>query len=254
MDVVLLPSSTGPDPGYQFLTTYLFDGVLAVDAGSLGFWGDLAAQARVKHVVITHTHVDHTASLPVFLENVHGLGAVVTVHGSAAVLDGLRQDVFNGRTFPDLVGRPPPDEPPFVKLSELVPGKRRKIGAHAVTAVAVNHNVPTVAVLVESADAGVLVVTDTGPSDDVWAAAAKARALKAVLLEATFPNDLQWLADKAKHLTTARFAAELAKAPAGARRLAIHFKARWREEVRKELAALRLPGVEEMVPGKVYSF
>jgi ribonuclease BN (tRNA processing enzyme) len=208
----------------------------------------------VKHVVLTHTHADHTVSLPVFLENVHGLGAVVTVNGSAAVLDGLRQDVFNGRTFPDLVGRPPPDEPPFVKLRELTPGKRRKLGTHAVTAVALNHNVPTVAVLVESADAGVLVVTDTGPSDDVWALAAKARNLKAVLLEATFPAELQWLADKAKHLTTAQFGGELAKAPHGVRRLAVHFKPRWRDEVRKELAALRLPGVEEMLPGKVYSF
>src|SRR5947208_13990188 len=112
MDVVLLPSSTGPDPGYQFLTTYLFDGVLAVDAGSLGLWGDLAGQARVKHVVLTHTHADHTASLPVFLENVHGQVPPVTVHGSAAVLDCLRRDVFNDRVYPDLVGRPPPDEPP----------------------------------------------------------------------------------------------------------------------------------------------
>ena len=66
-------------------------------------------------------------------------------------------------------------------------------------------------------------VTDTAPSDDVWALAAKARKLKAVLLEATFPTGLQWLADKAKHLTTAQFGPELAKAPAGVRRLAIHF-------------------------------
>lgn len=254
MDVVLLPSSAGPDPGYQFLTTYLFDGVLAVDAGSLGFWGDLAGQARVKHVVLTHSHVDHTASLPVFLENVHGLGAVVTVHGSAVVLDGLRTDVFNGRTFPDLVGRPPPGEPPFVKLTELVPGRKRKLGPHTITAVAVDHVVPTVAVLVESADAGVLVVTDTGPSGDVWALAAKSRRLKAVLLEATFPAELHWLAEKAKHLTAAQFGAELAKAPPGVRRLAVHFKPRWRDEVRREVAALGLPGVEEMVPGKVYTF
>ena len=253
MDVVLLPSSTGPDPGYQFLTTYLFDGVLAVDAGSLGFWGDPAGQARVKHVVLTHSHADHTASLPVFLENVHGQGPPVTVHASAAVLHSLRTDVFNDRVFPDLIGRPPP-EGAFARLRELSPGRRRKLGAHAVTAVPLNHVVPTVAVLVESAAAAVLVVTDTGPTDDVWAVAARARNLKAVLLEATFPDDLQWLADKSAHLTTSQFAAELAKAPPGARRLAVHLKPWVRDRVRAELGALRSKGVEVMVPGRVYTF
>jgi ribonuclease BN (tRNA processing enzyme) len=253
MDVVLLPSSTGPDPAYQFLSTYLFDGVLAVDAGSLGFWGDLAGQARVRHVVLTHSHIDHTASLPIFLENVYGSGPTVNVHASAAVLDGLRSDVFNDRTFPDLISRPPP-EGPFVRLRELTPGRRRKLGEHAITAVPLNHIVPTVAVLVESADASVLVVSDTAPSDDVWTAAVKARNLKAVLLEATFPDDLQWLADKSGHLTTTQFAAELAKVPSGARRLAIHLKPWTRDRVRKELAGLRPRGVELMVPGRMYSF
>lgn len=252
MDVVLLPSA-GPDLTYQFLSTYLFDGVLAVDAGSLGFWGDLAAQTRVRHVVLTHTHADHTASLPIFLENVYGAKTPVTVHASADVLDWLRADVFNDRTFPDLITRPPPG-PPFVRLRELTPGRRRKIGEHSITAIPIDHLVPTVAVLVESATAAVLVVTDTGPTDEVWAAAARVRNLKAVLLEATFPNDLQWLATKSRHLTTAQYAAELAKAPLGVRRLAIHLKPWVRDRVREELAALRSDGVELMVPGQVYSF
>src|SRR4029077_14764890 len=107
------------------------------------------------HVVLSHSHADHTASLPIFLENVLGSGPTDTVHASAAVLDGLRTDVFNDRAFPDLITRPPP-EGPFVRLRELAPGRRRKVGPHAITAIPVNHIVPTVAVLVESAAAAVL--------------------------------------------------------------------------------------------------
>jgi len=253
MEVLLLPSSTGPDPGYQFLTTYLFDGVLAVDAGSLGFWGDPEGQSRVKNVVLTHSHVDHVASLPVFLENVYGNKPPVTVHASRVVLDGLRSDLFNDRTYPDLISRPP-SAGAFVRLRELSPHRKRKLGPHTVTAIPIAHIVPTVAVLVESADVAVLVVTDTGPTSEVWSFAARVKNLRAVLLEATFPDDFTTLAKKTGHLATGQFAVEHGKAPPGVTRLAVHIKPKRREAVRKELAKLRLPGVEVMVPGRVYAF
>lgn len=76
----LLPSSTAADSAYQFLSTILIDNRLAFDAGSLGFWGDLNAQMQIKDVVISHTHIDHLASLPIFLENQYGQGDPPTIH------------------------------------------------------------------------------------------------------------------------------------------------------------------------------
>ncbi len=253
MELVLLPSSTGPDVGFQFLTTYLFDGVLAVDAGSLGFWGDLPGQARVRDVVLTHSHADHIASLPVLLENVYGEGPPVVVHASAAVLDCLRRDVFNDRVFPDLISREPAAGP-FARFRELAPGKPVRVGGLTVVAAPLVHPTPTSAILVRDAGGAVLVATETGPSDELWAFAAKAEGLKAVLLDVTFPDALKWLADLSGHMTPAQFAAERAKGPAGVPTFAIHLKPKSRDTVRRELKALKLPGVEVMVPGKVYRF
>lgn len=251
MDIVLLPSSAGPGPGFQFLSAFVIDGVLAVDAGSLGLWPDLAAQARVRDVVLTHAHMDHVASLPIFLENTYGTEPPATVHGLADTLDAVRRDVFNERVFPDLLGREP-EVGPFVRLAPLAPLETRHLPHHAVTLVPVAHKTPTAAVIVDGAAESLVIVTDTGPTDAVWAAVAGRKNLKAIFLEVTFPDRLDWLAEVSGHLTPALFAAELQKAPPGVPVYAIHLKPRYRDAVLADLAAYAFPHVTVAEPGKVY--
>ncbi len=73
MRVELLPSSV-PASEAQFLVSFLIDDTVAIDAGSLGLLADLDRQRGVRHVFLTHEHVDHIASLPIFLENVYDPG------------------------------------------------------------------------------------------------------------------------------------------------------------------------------------
>src|SRR5262249_60426609 len=97
------PSSeaTGLRRRQQFLSTYLVGESVAVDAGCLGLHGSPADQVKVKHLFLTHSHIDHLASLPVFLENVYRPGVpCVTVYGNEAVLDSLRRDFFTDRARP----------------------------------------------------------------------------------------------------------------------------------------------------------
>src|SRR5438067_4534121 len=121
---MLVPSSIdadGEEPS-QYLISYLFNDTVAIDAGSLGIHGSPRKQARVKHVLISHTHIDHTATLPIFLENAfEGKADGVTVHGSGAVLDGLRRDTFNDRTWPDFVALSEGSRTPLVTLGRLDP-------------------------------------------------------------------------------------------------------------------------------------
>src|SRR6266478_2567694 len=62
--VMLLPSAF---PGSlaetsQYLTSYLINDTLAIDAGALGIFAGHAEQARVRHVLISHSHADHIAT------------------------------------------------------------------------------------------------------------------------------------------------------------------------------------------------
>ena len=58
----------GRIPG-QELTGLLVDSELAIDAGSITASLELAEQARLKYLLLTHTHLDHLYSLAFLLEN-----------------------------------------------------------------------------------------------------------------------------------------------------------------------------------------
>ena len=71
---------------------------------------------------------------------------------------------------------------------------------------------------------------------------------------ATFPNNLAWLADVSKHLTPSLFAGEVRKLKKQVAVIAVHIKARHRDEVVKELEALDIPGLEIGRFGRAYTF
>ena len=246
MKVTLLPSSmsAGGVDQNQYLISYLIDDILAVDAGCLGFYGTPEEQAKVKDVLISHTHADHLASLPIFVENAYEARSdCVTVHGNAEVLDSLRRDVFNGRTWPDfleLSGR----MAPFLKLDEIESGRAIDLPGLRVTPIAVDHLVPTLGFLVESGETSILISSDTGPTDAIWDLARATPGLKAVFLEASFPDSMTSLATLSKHLTPATFAGEVRKlGRADVDGIAVHMKPRHRAQILVELTALGLPNL-----------
>lgn len=253
MKVTLLPSAP-IEPARFYLTTYLVNDVLAVDAGCLGYYATWEEQARVRHVFLTHSHIDHVGSLPVFLENVYEPGAgCVKVYGTEPVLDCLRQDMFNDRIWPDFL-RLSLANPPFLELQTIRPGEAVAAAGLTLTPVAVNHPVPTVAYLIEEPGTAVAIVTDTGPTTAVWDLLNAAANLKAVFLELTFPDDMDWLAEIAGHLTPTKFATERKKLRRDIPIYVMHLKPRYHDAVATALDGLKLPRTELAVPGREYEF
>src|SRR5437870_7154939 len=120
----------------------------------------------------------------------------------------------------------------------MTPGVPVEVDGLRVTAVPVDHVVPTYAYLIDDGADAIAFVTDTAPTQAIWDAVHDLPHLRAVFLELTFPDDQAWLAHVSKHLTPALFAAELRKLPAGVPVYVIHVKARYHPQVVRELAAL----------------
>ena len=219
----------------------------------MGFHCALTDQARVRHVFLTHTHIDHLASLPIFLENVYAAHSeCVCLHGNEAVLDCLQRDLFNDRLFPDFVRISRERKPAYLRLSLLEEGKPVEVEGLRVTPVAVDHVVPTFAFVVEGPDGAVAIVTDTAPTEAIWRQCRRTPNLKAVFLEASFPNSDSFLAGIAKHLTADQFIEQARKVGTDVQVIAVHLKARTQDRTAAEVLAHGLPNVQIAEPGRVY--
>lgn len=244
MKVNILGSSVGGQVSQQFAISYIVNDVIAIDAGCLGFAWPLQVQRDVGHVFLSHSHSDHIASLPLFIENVYLPGPECpAIFGNPHVLECLRDDVFNNRVWPNFIALGK-IETPFLDLRPIDDGDQITIGDLTITAVAVDHIVPTLGYIVEDAQSAVVFGCDSGPTDRIWELAAKNEKLKAVYLEASFPNAMEWLAKVSKHLTPEMFLAEYKKLNREVMVIAIHIKAAFRERVIDELLDLNLPRLE----------
>jgi ribonuclease BN (tRNA processing enzyme) len=92
--VRLLPSAAGRESQYQALTSFVVNDRLAVDAGSLGFALAHDEMGSIRHVIVTHAHSDHTASLPIYIaESYTVLDGPVTIYGLEEVVEALKDHV-----------------------------------------------------------------------------------------------------------------------------------------------------------------
>jgi cAMP phosphodiesterase len=255
MKVTLVPSSVSRGRRRkQYVTSCLINRTIALDAGSIGLYGPLKQQQRIKHLLLSHSHLDHLATLPMFLDNVYdGTGNCVTIYGHPATLECLRTDVFNNRLFPDFL-KISTIRPPYLKLQELQPGVAIEFDGIRVTPVPVNHVVPTYGYIFQDDNATVIHAADTGPTEEIWDRARGMPNLKAAFLEVTFPNNIAWLADIAKHLTPDMYAAEMKKLPEGVRFIAVHLHPKYRRDVVRELRALQNPHLSVARFGSPYTF
>ena len=253
MRVELLPSSL-PAGDAQFLVTFLVNDVVAIDAGSLGLLADLDRQRRVRHVFVTHEHLDHIATLPIFLENVYEPGPdCVELLGRAAVLDFLHRDVFNGRVWPDFFELSTGADR-FVVGTPLEPEAPVERTGLSVTPLPVSHCVDTLGLLVDDGRTAVAFPSDTGPTAELWPRLAACPRLAAVFLECSWPDSMAALAAQTGHLCPSTFAGEVRKLGRDVRWIVVHRKARYAAEIARDLAALGLPNVELVRPGFTYEF
>jgi ribonuclease BN (tRNA processing enzyme) len=114
----------------------------------------------------------------------------------------------------------------------------------------VNHPVPAVGYRVSRGGTSLLYTGDTGPTERIWELAGE---LAALIVEVSFPSDMEEIALLTGHLTPVLLGKELAKLPKLPPRILItHLKPQYYDRIKAELAALRLPGVELLRGGNVY--
>lgn len=252
--------SFGGDSPECRMTSFLIDGLVAIDAGAITRALSIDEQRRLRHVVITHTHMDHTSTLPFLIENSFGASdEPVSIYCSRRGLAGVRRHLFNNDTWPDFT-RIPNHMYPSVRFQEIEIEQPFVIsglpsGDLEITAIQVNHIVPTTGLLIRQGASSIIFTSDTGPTERIWEVANETADLAAIITECSFPNRLQAIADVSLHLTPASLGEELAKLHRAVPVFLYHFKPPYVEELRDEFAVIELPHpVVELIQDRVYDF
>lgn len=234
----------GELPGHK-TTCFLVDEVLAIDAGALTGSLPLEKLCRVDDLLLTHSHFDHVKDLPLLADLVVGWrDRPVTVHASQECTRTLKKSVFNGALWPDFT-KIPTAKNPVIRFKPFRAGSTFKIGKYTVRSIPVKHPVESCGFVVSDGQSTLAISGDTGPTRDLWKVLNAEKNLKALLLETSFPNKLQKLADVSGHLTPNTLKGELAKfSRNGASVLLYHLKPAYVAQLKKELAGLPVEVLE----------
>jgi cAMP phosphodiesterase len=244
--VKLLPSSTETGSQRQALTTFIVNDHLAIDGGSIGFALAPEEMPAIRHVFVTHSHSDHTASLPIFIaEAFTGLDSPVHIYGLDQVINALREFVFNDQIWPDFEKiKLMNGSGPAIAYHLIEPLKPLTIAGLDLMPVAVNHIVPTVGAIVQDDGAAVIFTSDTYTTDEIWSRANDVDNLKAIFVDVSYPNELEGLAAASKHLTPQSLAVDLKKLNRqDVEVYAVHIKPTNRDQVIEQLSLLERPAV-----------
>lgn len=235
-------------------TCFLVDRALAVDAGALTSSLSLEELLEVDDILLTHSHFDHVKDVPLLADLLVGRrDTPVRVHASTECARTLRESVFNDELWPDFT-RIPDRAQPVIEIVPFEPSRPFRIGRYAIAPVPVDHPVESVGFVVSDGKSAFAISGDTGPTARFWKKVNAQRRLGALLVELSFPNALQELADVSGHLTPRTLAGELAKLDRnGFPVLLYHLKPAHAAELKREVARLALPNVRVLRRGDEFT-
>ena len=192
-------------------TTLLIDDDVLIDAGT-GL-GDLNLQAmsRIRHIFLTHSHLDHITSVPFLVDTMFDqIKEPIIIHGLAATINALKTHIFNNVIWPDFA-RLPDDEHPVMQYQIMEVGETVEINNRKIEMIEVNHIVSGVGYRVESKTGSFAFSGDTMTNDTFWAALNKHKKLDLLIVESAFANKDITLCHLSGHYCAELLGPDLAK-------------------------------------------
>jgi ribonuclease BN (tRNA processing enzyme) len=189
-------------------TSFLVDEDVLVDAGTGVGDLTLSEMAAINDVLLTHSHLDHIANLPLMIDSVASLrNQPLRVHALPETIAALKQYIFNNHIWPDF-SQIPSAEAPFLSFHPLQSGERRKIGNKLIEALPAVHTVPALGYAI-TAGAGCWVFSgDTERNPAFWQRINQMN-VALLVIETAFSNREKQLAKLSLHLSPNVLADEL---------------------------------------------
>jgi ribonuclease BN (tRNA processing enzyme) len=209
MRIRILGCSGGIGAGSRTSAMLIDDDVL-LDAGT-GI-GDLSLDdlAPIRHVFLTHAHLDHIAGLPMLIDRIfdEDFSVPLTVYGRCETLQAIQTHLFNDVIWPDF-GKLPSAARPMLRYQECGPGETVSIDHRDFHAIDVSHSVPSLGYTVQNSGGVFAVSGDTKTNSTLWPVLNNCDDLRVLVIEVSFPDECEDLATRAGHYCPATMCRDL---------------------------------------------
>ncbi len=238
---------------------FLVNDVLMLDAGTITAALSIEAQSKITDVLISHTHLDHIKSILFLADNVIGqIKKSVNIRAIPEVIDAIQKHLMNNIIWPDFTSIPLVKNPknPVLTYAPMPVNETITVAGLKVRAIPMNHPVPAVGFLVSDAKSSILYTADTGPNESIWREASNAKNLKAIIVDTSFPDEFEKLANDSGHFTPIQLHRDLEKAEMNSNVpiYVYHVKPAYQTRVLRNLRALGRKNVKILQEGKTYRF
>jgi ribonuclease BN (tRNA processing enzyme) len=189
-------------------TSFLLDSDILMDAGT-GV-GDLTLEEmrQINHVLLTHSHLDHVAALPLMVDAIAAQrSGPVQIHALAGTIAALKAHIFNNLIWPDFSQIPTPANP-FIVFREIRIGETLRLSDKVIEVLPAVHTVPAVGFAVATGKGCFVFSGDTERNPAFWRRINQL-TVAMLVIETAFSNRERDLAKRALHLSPISLAEEL---------------------------------------------
>ena len=208
MKIRVLGCSGGIGAGLQS-TSFLIDDDVLIDAGTGINTLTLDEMARIRHIFLTHTHLDHIACLPLMVDSIFSrIEEPIVIHAQQQTIGVLQEHIFNWAIWPDFASLPSEGRPAMC-YRPIEAGQCCEVGGRRFEAIAVNHIVPTVGYRVSCVTGSFAFSGDTTSNTGFWSALNAHEGLDLLFVEVAFSDEQEELSVKARHYCPRRLAGDI---------------------------------------------
>ncbi|MBF0205707.1 MAG: 3',5'-cyclic-nucleotide phosphodiesterase [Oligoflexia bacterium] len=219
-------------------TSYLIDGKLLIDAGSVAEGIIIDEQLLIDNILISHAHLDHIKDLAFLCDNCFGLkNTPFEVYAHAEVINALRTHLMNDQLWPDFTKLPSLTRP-TIRFHNFQSEEVLQLGDYKILPVEVNHPGHSMGFIIEHGKQFLVFTQDTGPTDRIWELAKQCDTLKGIFTEVSFPNHLQNVANISQHHTPHSLREEIKKMPESVPIFVGHLKPNYQTQLYTEIEAI----------------